>query len=106
MCTREEIYESVAAGAPAFGGTTTVNQGWIWAPSWDEPVGPVSAPGLVPGSGTGDNCASYTYNTADTNQKGTTMEWKPWGTGRPPAILIKGGNLAACNQIFPIHCCK
>ena len=104
MCTREEIYESVAAGSSAFGALTTVLPGWIWAPSWDEPVAAVTI--ATPGTGTGDNCASYTYNTADTNQRGTTMEWKPWAAGRSPAILINGGNLAACNTTHPIHCCK
>jgi hypothetical protein len=104
MCAREEIYESVAAGSSAFGALTTVLPGWIWAPAWNEPVGAVTI--ATTGTGTGDNCASYTYNTADTNQRGATMEWKPWAAGRPPAILINGGNLAACNAAHPIHCCK
>jgi hypothetical protein len=104
MCTREEIYESVAAGSSAFTALTTVAAGWVWAPAWNEPVGAVSI--ATPGTGTGDNCASYTYNTADTNQRGATMEWKPWAVGRPAAILINGGALAACNAARPIHCCK
>jgi hypothetical protein len=104
MCTRDEVYESVAAGSTAFRAGVTVAAGWIYAPSWQEPLGAVSV--STPGTGTGDNCASYTYPTADTRQTGTTMEWKPWGAGRPAAILINGGSLAPCFQTVPIHCCR
>lgn len=100
MCTMQELYDSVLSGA--LNENNTMAQAWVYFPSWNEPV---AAPAL-PESGQADNCAGYTYPTADLKWRGMTASWDTVAATSSKSLMWMGGSQAACSAQKPIACCK
>ena len=100
MCTNYELYSTVASGA--VNARDVIPKAWVYFPAWQTPMaGPQQ-----PLAGMADNCASYTYPTADRRWTGTAVEWKVNHQGDASAFWWHGGAEAPCNGQLPIACCK
>jgi hypothetical protein len=103
MCTEGELYYSVATGV-INSGTGTIGKAWVYFPNWLTPNG---TPTVEPTAGLADNCASYTYQTADTHSSGTAFSWAQWTYNNAWVLKFYGASAdAACFNSFPIACCK
>lgn len=98
MCTVYELYQSVAAGklTPQM----TVATGWVYMASWSTPT----ASPTEPFNSLNDNCAGYTYKTADQKWTGTAFKWEPVAYNGKFAPKFNAG--VACGTSMPIICCK
>ncbi|MCS6913795.1 MAG: hypothetical protein NZ890_11215, partial [Myxococcota bacterium] len=74
---------------------------WVYAPSWKSPLG-TNTDGT---SGLGDNCGSYTYETAHLQWSGVAVSTGILNTTRW-GVRFHGGSAALCNAALPIACCK
>lgn len=100
MCTMQELYDSVLSGA--LNENNTMAAAWIYFPSWNEPT----AGAALAGNGQADNCAGYTYPTADLKWQGMTASWDTIAATSAKSLIWKGGSQASCNMSLPIACCK
>jgi hypothetical protein len=99
MCSVQEIYGSVLAGAFPVG--TAIAKGWMYFPSSNEPAGTPTA-GNNPGQGQADNCGGYAYPTADRLWRGIAFEWNANATGNWSPFY----DTTPCFTALPIACCK
>jgi hypothetical protein len=109
MCTVYDVYYSVVAGK--IKDTDTINKAWVYQASWKNPGGSAPTPSNQEGdAGMSDNCGSYTYPTGDVRWTGTAFAWQviPYhGAANTKGLKFFGGSAqAACNQSYPIACCK
>lgn len=97
MCTTQDIFQSAVAGKL---GSAPIEQAWVFAPSWGQPVaGSERAIG-----GFESNCGSLTYPTADLGWRGLSFAFRP-----DPAAALKGVQLragTACSSQLRIACCR
>lgn len=102
MCTVEEIHRSVSNGTIA--ATASIARAWVYSADGTRNNG---TPTREPTASLHNNCAGYTYPTADTFDTGTAFEFSPWAhNGVRVAKFFVGGTDAACNRTFPIACCR
>jgi hypothetical protein len=97
MCSGQEIYNSVLAGAFAVG--VPVAKGWIYFPSSNEPAG---TPVFNAGQGQADNCGGYTYLTADRLWRGIAFEWNANANTSNYSPFY---DTIPCSSSIPIACC-
>jgi hypothetical protein len=103
MCTADEIYYSVAKGVISASGGA-IAKAWVYFPNWQQPAG---TPTQEPTAGLADNCSGYTYQTADTHTTGVAFAFAQWTYNTNYVPKFFGGSAdAACNQHYPIACCK
>src|SRR4029077_3008937 len=68
MCTVNEIFNSAINGT-LVRTAPMAEDAWIYAANLQNPLGSRVA-------GLGDNCAGYTYETADASWQGTSFQWR------------------------------
>ncbi len=110
MCTVYDMYLSVVTAgqnpANKFNLGTNLPQAWVYQMAWQAPLTTTTM--NEPAAGLADNCASGEYGTADQGWKGTTVKWEPLQYNGKMALKFPGwgGGNVACNQSYPIACCK
>ena len=109
MCTTQEIAASVVSAKVLVSGKPQPKS-WVYAPSWQNTTGGTNK---FPLEGVGDNCAGYTYPTADQGYTGVAFEWGPsvaLGQANTYIAIWHGGANAKCSinapTGIPIACCK
>ncbi len=108
MCSVFEMYDSVVlAGSNAadkFNPANNLAKAWVYQESWHAPLTTTTM--NEPAAGLADNCASGEYGTADQGWKGTVVSWEPLQYNAKMALKFTSGATIACNQSYPIACCK
>lgn len=98
MCTIYDMYNSVVRGkiTPQM----TVAKSWVYAANWKVPT----AGATEALNGLSDNCAGFTYKTADQKWTGTSFLWEPVAyNGKFAPKFVSN---TACGTVQPIACCR
>lgn len=97
LCSVYDIYNSIVSGKIT--PQQTVLESWVYLEAWTQVTGATEL-----ANGLNENCAGFTYKTADQKWTGTVFKWEPVAYNGKYAPKFTSG--LACGSIRPIACCK